>query len=257
MFHVRCARRKAKRIRPPRNRTSQSEPYVSFAELSTNCIGRSLRGGAHEAHRDVRELPTFVRAWRLHGARRSERTRCGRDRGILFTMRAEESMTFGSTVAEKVAQRILEREGAVVTPIKEEAPSMVAALWRALVCPLKTKTGWFTRRGDLWGAIDLAVMHRAHGFRFIQVCTTDGVTKHRRKIELLPWPTFEKEADRESSVALFQRDSYSVELWEAREGRNVLSATKLTRGFRVHVYDPVARVWTVTATITVPDDIEV
>ena len=166
-------------------------------------------------------------------------------------------MTFGSTVAEKVAQRILEREGALVTPFKEAKPGAVAAVWRALVCPLKTTHGWFTRRGDLWGAIDLAVMHRANGFRFIQVCTTDGVTKHRRKIELLPWPTFEKEADRESSVALFQRDSYSVELWEAREGRNVLSATKLTRGFRVHVYDPVARVWTVTATITVPDDIEV
>ena len=166
-------------------------------------------------------------------------------------------MTFGSTVAEKVAQRILEREGAMVTPFKEAKPGAMAAVWRALVCPLKTTHGWFTRRGDLWGAIDLAVMHRANGFRFIQVCTTDGVTAHRRKIELLPWPTFEKEADRESSVALFQRDSYSVELWEAREGRNVLSATKLTRGFRVHVYDPVARVWTVTATITVPDDIEV
>jgi hypothetical protein len=161
-------------------------------------------------------------------------------------------MTFGSTVAEKVAQRILEREGAVVTPIKEEAPGMVAALWRALVCPLKTKTGWFTRRGDLWGAIDLAVMHRTKGFRFIQVCTTDGVTKHRRKIELLPWPTF---IDRGEWRLLIS--TYSVELWEAREGRNVLSATKLTRGFRVHVYDPDARVWAVTVTITVPDDIEV
>jgi len=163
-------------------------------------------------------------------------------------------MTFGSTVAEKVAQRILERDGALVTPIKEEAPGMVAALWRALVCPLKTKTGWFTRRGDLWGAIDLAVMHRANGFRFIQVCTTDGVTKHRRKIELLPWPTFEKE---DNTVAIFRRGSYEVELWEAREGRNVLSATKLTRGFRIHTYDPMSREWAVTATITVPDDIEV
>ena len=179
-------------------------------------------------------------------------------------------MTFGSTVAEKVAQRILEREGALVTPIKEEKPGMVAALWRSLVCPMKTKTGWFTRRGDLWGAIDLAVMHRANGFRFIQVCTTDGVTKHRRKIELLPWPTFGEQVsiatyndvltpDKLEAImsTMFKEKCYTVELWEAREGRNVLSATKLTRGFRVHVYDPVARVWTVTATITVPDDIEV
>ena len=49
----------------------------------------------------------------------------------------------------------------------------------------------------------------------------------------------------------------SMDTEASREGRNVLSATKLTRGFRVHVYDPVARVWAVTATITVPDDIEV
>ena len=161
-------------------------------------------------------------------------------------------MTFGSTVAEKVAQRILEREGALVTPIKEEKPGMVAALWRSLVCPMKTKTGWFTRRGDLWGAIDLAVMHRTNGFRFVQVCTTAGVSAHRRKIELLPWPTFLDQGERSVLAS-----AYSVELWEAREGRNVLNATMITRGYRLHMYDPVARVWAVTATITVPDDIEV
>lgn len=43
-------------------------------------------------------------------------------------------------------------------------------------------------REDVFGCIDLVVMHPDDRFDWIQVTTPAGVTKRRRKIERLPWP---------------------------------------------------------------------
>lgn len=132
-------------------------------------------------------------------------------------------MSFGRTEAEKEAERLMKEDGYYT--------------WRALVCPLQTRgpggapIGWFTRRADLWGVIDIAGM-RFDGFEFVQVCTESGLSAHRRKIEAAPWPT--------------KNDGYSVKIYEAREGRDPFDARRVKRGFRTHLYDVVQRTWGVT-----------
>lgn len=134
--------------------------------------------------------------------------------------------------AQTAAQRILESWGYLVHQV-HQVRKRRGKIWVSLVA-------------DIWGCIDLACVRGGpayrtddepvdHGctedgpigaFRFVQVCTSAGISPHRRKVERVPW-----------SERLLDRAVF-VEIWEARG-----------KGFRVHRYEGVPYTWRVIGTV--------
>jgi hypothetical protein len=82
-------------------------------------------------------------------------------------------MKLAGKAAENEARKLLEEAGWEVHQARAQ---------------LKRLRGFFmTLSNDIWGCIDLAAFCST-SLWFIQVTTTAGVSKRRRKLEQLPWP---------------------------------------------------------------------
>ena len=134
----------------------------------------------------------------------------------------------GGGEAEKIAKAFLETQGWTV---HRATPQLVSP-----------RPGtFFVLTHDVWGAIDLAAMHPARGFLFVQVTSaraesgTHGflanVRTRRKKVEALPWPTFPVYA--EANV-------YRVQVWALRA---IKRGRLVSRYFQIWDFDVQAKTW--------------
>src|SRR5579885_1030073 len=75
-----------------------------------------------------------------------------------------------------------------------------------------------TTSNDLWGCVDLACLKRGNMVWNVQITTSDGVTKRRRKLEKVEWPF----------------EHVRVSIFESRDRPSPVKGKRIERYFRIH-----------------------